>query len=202
MINYLSIRFKTLPSSEDEQPPFLIPASLRPSRRRPPPDGRPRLQWQNAEIEFANGNCDSTSINLKNKRAGDGCRDKMIEKTILRAFRARTSSRSQGQKETCRYRFAMSAFPKSRHQAGNVRCPLLPQQRSFAKATATSALCPQADSCTAANRISIRSPLRLEQAGLLWRYMASIRLNSEVIIRTQKQRQTNKREPRFRSNHW
>jgi hypothetical protein len=34
---------------------------------------------------------------LKNKSAGDGCRDKTIEKTILRAFRARTFSRSQGQ---------------------------------------------------------------------------------------------------------
>jgi len=40
---------------------------------------------ENAEIEFANGNFVSTSINLKNKSAGDGCRDKTIEKTILRA---------------------------------------------------------------------------------------------------------------------
>jgi len=53
---------------------------------------------ENADIEFANGNFVSTSINLKNKSAGDGCRDKTIEKTILRAFRARTFSRSQGQK--------------------------------------------------------------------------------------------------------
>jgi len=53
---------------------------------------------ENAEIEFANGNFVSTSINLKNKSAGDGCRDKTIEKTILRAFRARTFSRSQGPK--------------------------------------------------------------------------------------------------------
>jgi hypothetical protein len=51
---------------------------------------------ENAGIEFANGNFVSTSINLKNKSAGDGCRDKTIEKTILRAFRARTFSRSQG----------------------------------------------------------------------------------------------------------
>jgi hypothetical protein len=51
---------------------------------------------ENAEIEFANGNFVSTSINLKNKSAGDGCREKIIEKTILRAFRARTFSRSQG----------------------------------------------------------------------------------------------------------
>jgi len=52
---------------------------------------------ENAEIEFANGNFVSTSFDLKNKSAGDGCRDKTIEKTILRAFRARTFSRSQGQ---------------------------------------------------------------------------------------------------------
>src|SRR5258706_12541262 len=37
---------------------------------------------ENAEIEFANGNFVSTSINLKNKSAGDGCRDKTIEKAI------------------------------------------------------------------------------------------------------------------------
>jgi hypothetical protein len=55
---------------------------------------------ENAEIEFANGNFVSTSVNLKNKSAGDGCRDKTIEKTILRAFRARTFSRSQGQQQT------------------------------------------------------------------------------------------------------
>lgn len=51
---------------------------------------------ENSEIGFANGNFVSTSINLKNKSAGDGCRDKTIEKTILRAFRAHTFSRSQG----------------------------------------------------------------------------------------------------------
>jgi hypothetical protein len=51
---------------------------------------------ENAEIEFANGNFVSASINLKNKSAGDSCRDKIIEKTILRAFRARTFSRSHG----------------------------------------------------------------------------------------------------------
>jgi hypothetical protein len=32
---------------------------------------------------------------LKNKSAVDSCRDKTIEKTILRALRARTFSRSQ-----------------------------------------------------------------------------------------------------------
>src|SRR5258708_396920 len=51
---------------------------------------------ENSEIEFANGNFVSTSINLKNKSAGDGCRDKTIEKTILRAFRARTKSAQNG----------------------------------------------------------------------------------------------------------
>jgi hypothetical protein len=61
---------------------------------------------KNAEIEFANGNFVSTSINLKNKSAGDGYRGKTIEKTILRAFRARTFSRSQSH---------------SRHY-GDVRC--------------------------------------------------------------------------------
>jgi hypothetical protein len=55
---------------------------------------------ENSEIEFANGNFASTSINLENKSAGDGCRDKTIEKTILRAFRARTFSRSQGHQRT------------------------------------------------------------------------------------------------------
>jgi hypothetical protein len=34
---------------------------------------------ENSEIEFANGNFVSTSIDLKNKSAGDGCRDKTIE---------------------------------------------------------------------------------------------------------------------------
>jgi hypothetical protein len=52
---------------------------------------------ENSEIEFANGNFVSTSINLKSKSAGDGCRDKTIEKTILRTFRARAFSRSLGQ---------------------------------------------------------------------------------------------------------
>jgi hypothetical protein len=33
---------------------------------------------------------------FEKQNAGDGCRDKTIEKTILRAFRARTFSRSQG----------------------------------------------------------------------------------------------------------
>ena len=52
---------------------------------------------ENADIEFANGNFVSTSINLKNKSAGDGRWDKTIEKTFLRAFRARAFSRRQGQ---------------------------------------------------------------------------------------------------------
>jgi hypothetical protein len=49
---------------------------------------------------LANGKFVSTSINLKNKSAGDGCQDKTIEKTILRAFRVRMFPHSQGQKET------------------------------------------------------------------------------------------------------
>src|SRR5258705_7672012 len=65
---------------------------------------------ENSETEFANGNFVSTSINLKNKRAGDGCQDKTIEKTIPRAFRARTFSRSQGPKQTWALGFRMSAF--------------------------------------------------------------------------------------------
>jgi hypothetical protein len=71
---------------------------------------------ENAGIEFANGNFVSTSINLKNKSAGDGCRDKTIEKTILRAFRARTFSRSQGQKAKFRgYQRTSALAPKSGH---------------------------------------------------------------------------------------
>ena len=53
---------------------------------------------ENSEIEFASGKFDSTSINLKNKSAGDGCRNKTIGKTILCTFRARTFSRGLGQK--------------------------------------------------------------------------------------------------------
>src|ERR1700722_19005896 len=52
----------------------------------------------NSETEFANRKFVPTSINLKNESAGDGCGNKTIEKTILRTFRARTFSRSQGQK--------------------------------------------------------------------------------------------------------
>jgi hypothetical protein len=69
---------------------------------------RPRLRYrrdvcigswlrENSEIEFANGNFVSTSIILKNNSAGDGSRDKILEKTILRTFCARTFSRSLGQ---------------------------------------------------------------------------------------------------------
>jgi hypothetical protein len=67
---------------------------------------------ENVEIEFANGNFVSTSINLKNKSAGEGCRDKTIEKTILRAFRARTFSRSQGHFQTWARVGALSALPR------------------------------------------------------------------------------------------
>ena len=53
---------------------------------------------ENSEIEFTNGTFLSTSINLENKSAGDGCRDKTIKKTILSALRARTFSRGLDQK--------------------------------------------------------------------------------------------------------
>src|SRR5713226_263279 len=79
---------------------------------------------ENSEIEFTNGNFLSTSINLENKSAGDGCRDKTIKKTILRALRARTFSRGLGQnrKYSTRandFRFA----PKSGHCATDSACP-------------------------------------------------------------------------------
>ena len=54
---------------------------------------------------------------MKNKSAGDGCRDKIIEKTILRAFRARTFSRSQGQRQTSGRVRAGSVHPDSGHVA-------------------------------------------------------------------------------------
>jgi hypothetical protein len=57
---------------------------------------------QNSEVEFANGNFVSTSLDLKNKSAGDGCRNKTIEKAILRTFRPRTFSRNHVQSRTSR----------------------------------------------------------------------------------------------------
>jgi hypothetical protein len=48
---------------------------------------------------------------LKNKSAGDGYRDKTIEKTILRAFCARTFSRSQGHLQTSAQTGGMSGLP-------------------------------------------------------------------------------------------
>jgi hypothetical protein len=71
---------------------------------------RPR---ENSEIEFGNGNFVLTSIILKNKSAGDGCRDKTIEKTILRTFRARTFSRSLGQKRRFDHPPVASGLPRS-----------------------------------------------------------------------------------------
>jgi hypothetical protein len=67
---------------------------------------------ENADIEFANGNFVSTSINLKNKSAGDGRWDKTIEKAFLRAFRARTFSRSQGQSRRFDRTMATSGLPR------------------------------------------------------------------------------------------
>src|SRR5882762_3015060 len=101
---------------------------------------------ENSEIEFANGSFVSASIDLKNKTAGDGDRDKTIEKTILRAFRARTFSRSQGQKRKWRRFQVMSALP---HKAdidardcdvrfvpkigigGSLAAPPLPHHRTY-----------------------------------------------------------------------
>src|SRR5260370_16803970 len=65
---------------------------------------------ENSEIELTNGNFLSTSINLENKSAGDGCRDKTIKKTILRALRALTFSRGLGQKRKSRPCGGMSAL--------------------------------------------------------------------------------------------
>jgi hypothetical protein len=80
-----------------------------------PPRHISTLPWlrENAEIEFANENFVSTSFNLKNKSAGDGCRDKTIEKTILRAFRARTFSRSQGHSRRFDSRPVTSGLPST-----------------------------------------------------------------------------------------
>jgi hypothetical protein len=73
---------------------------------------------------FANGNFVSTSINLKNKSAGDGCRDKTIEKTILRAFRARTFSRSQGQNRKSSMRAnVFRCSPDNGHRQDTSACP-------------------------------------------------------------------------------
>jgi hypothetical protein len=55
---------------------------------------------ENSEIEFANGNFVTTSIDLKNKSDGDGCRNKTIEKANSARFRARTFSRRQRQQRT------------------------------------------------------------------------------------------------------
>src|SRR5258705_8121367 len=79
---------------------------------------------ENSEIEFANGNFVSTSINLKNKSAGDGCRDKTIEKTILRAFRARTFSRSLGQnRKSSRRAYVFRFTPESGLKSDIPPCP-------------------------------------------------------------------------------
>jgi hypothetical protein len=78
---------------------------------------------ENAEIEFANGNFVSTSINLKNKSAGDGRWDKTIEKTILRAFRARTFSRSQGHLRHHPGRQQSALTPDSRRKPRESRGP-------------------------------------------------------------------------------
>jgi hypothetical protein len=74
---------------------------------------------ENSEIEFTNGNFLSTSINLENKSAGDGCRDKTIKKTILRALRARTFSRGLGQNRANVFRCS----PNNGHRQDTSACP-------------------------------------------------------------------------------
>jgi hypothetical protein len=85
---------------------------------------------KNPKLKFANGNFVSTSIDLKNKSAGDGRRDKTIGKTILRTFRPRRFSRSHVQK------------PTSRPGKIDVPRPVepAPQQRTFVGATVKSVL--------------------------------------------------------------
>src|SRR5258707_14107830 len=79
---------------------------------------------ENSEIEFTNGNFLSTSINLENKSAGDGCRDKTIKKTILRALRARTFSRGLGQKAKYSLRADVFRFaPESGLKSDIAPCP-------------------------------------------------------------------------------
>src|SRR5260370_31801843 len=79
---------------------------------------------ENSEIELTNGNFLSTSINLENKSAGDGCRDKTIKKTILRALRARTFSRGLGQKQKSSMRAYVFRFtPESGLKSDIARCP-------------------------------------------------------------------------------
>ena len=86
---------------------------------------------ENSEIEFANGNFVSTSINLKNKSAGDGCRDKTIEKTILRAFRARTFSRSLGQNRKSSMRAnVFRCSPNNGHCQYTSACPFRAQYQT------------------------------------------------------------------------
>src|SRR3984957_18450771 len=67
----------------------------------------------NSETEFANRKFVPTSINLKNESAGDGRGDKTIEKTILRTFRARTFSPSQGQSRPFAHAPLPSDLPRS-----------------------------------------------------------------------------------------
>lgn len=66
---------------------------------------------ENSEIELANGNFVSTSINWKIKIAGDSRRNKTIGKTILRTFRALTFSRTLGHLRPNWTLRAMSGLP-------------------------------------------------------------------------------------------
>jgi hypothetical protein len=66
---------------------------------------------ENAEIEFANGNFVSTSINLKNKNAGDGCRDKIMEKQFCALFvRARFHAARVQKRKSWRLKLRSALF--------------------------------------------------------------------------------------------
>jgi len=78
---------------------------------------------ENADIEFANGNFVSTSINLKNKSAGDGRWDKTIEKTFLRAFRARVFTQPGSNSEVRARKWADRFTVKNRHHQPGLSAP-------------------------------------------------------------------------------
>jgi hypothetical protein len=55
---------------------------------------------ENSKIEFADRKFVSSFVNCKNNNAGERCREKTIEKTILRVALAGTFSHSLGQEQT------------------------------------------------------------------------------------------------------
>jgi hypothetical protein len=66
---------------------------------------------ENSEMEFADRKLISTSSILKTKDAGNHCREKTTEKTILRLSRARTFSHSLGHKQPRRALNSAAAIP-------------------------------------------------------------------------------------------